>query len=236
MQMRAKWEICSVYICIFQVKRTFLGMQVQHPDTAETHCSSCFWMANPTLPSRGSDIPETQLQDCHTSFSQLPSHRCRSVWPWRQQILHPCSPKSFLAAKEWTVISQHLEGQNVPPNSTKASHFLTCPLDVLALLPLGSSVSLVQMLQPPPGSQTPDPRASSLREQSSVSPLQTGYFHPVSSMLPVIPVSCHLTAAGSSCSHLHFPSHPAPIFLPSDPRICCLPAKMKYSAITVSKP
>lgn len=67
MQMRAKWEILSVYICIFQVKRTFLGMQVQHPDTAETHCSSCFWMAN--LPSRGSDIPETQLQDCHTPLA-----------------------------------------------------------------------------------------------------------------------------------------------------------------------
>lgn len=55
MQMRAKREICSVYICIFQVKRTFLGMQAQCPDTAETHCSSCFWMANPPLPSRGSD-------------------------------------------------------------------------------------------------------------------------------------------------------------------------------------
>lgn len=155
----------------------------------------------------------------------------------------PCKTTNFtpprsrvLPGSKGMVISQHLEGQNVPPNSTKASRFLTCLLAVLALLPPARSVSLVQMLQPDPRSPIPDPRAGSLREQFSISPLQTGHFHSVSSMLPVISVSWQLTAAGSSCSHLHFPFHPAPVLLPSDPRICCLPAKMKYSAITVSKP
>lgn len=209
--MRAKWEICSMYICIFQVKRTFLGMQVQHPDTAESHCSSCFWMANPTLPSWGFNIPQTQLQDCHTPFSQLPSHRCGSVLPWRQQILHPCSLKSFLAAKERSFPStwrdrMFLRTQQRPPTSWAASWMSwLCSLSP-APCPYSWCCSLLQLPDPRP--PIPEPALLGNNSPSPLSKLAISIPFPPCSLLSLCPGTSQLQAPAAHIS----------TFLPTQPQ------------------
>lgn len=115
-----------------------------------------------------------------------------------------------LPGSKGMVISQHLEGQNVPPSSTKASHFLTCLQAVLALLPLARSGpwSRCCSLLPDPRPQTPGP--VSLREQFPVSRLQTDHSIP----FPL----CSLSSPCPGTSQLQAPAAHISTFLPIQPQ------------------
>lgn len=160
-QWTCKWGQSEKYVqCIsaFSKSREHFWECKYSTQTLQRHTvpAASEWQILPFPPAALTSLRHNSRTATHPPFSKLPSHWRGSVLPRRQQILLPCSLKSFLAAKEGSFPStwrdrMFLLTQQKPPTSWAASW--------LSWLRSLSHQLCVPGLEAAASSQIPDPRS-----------------------------------------------------------------------------